>query len=494
MAAVIFRSYMSKQISRRTLARLLGGTATALSFSGGSATNAEAQVSSAAERGFPQGFLWGAATASYQVEGAVHEDGRGGSIWDTFAHTPGMTDRGDTGDVADDFFHRYKEDIALMKRMGLKTFRFSVAWSRVFPNGTGAQNPKGLDFYKRMVDALLEAGITPFCTLYHWDLPQALQDNGGWENRATAQAFADYAGYTAGKLCDKVQHFMTMNEMRTFVEQGYGLGVHAPGMRLDTKRLAQLTHHVVLGHGLAMQSIRAQVKPGTKVGIADNPLPTCPVIDTAEHVAAARRAFREENAMFLTVLMEGRYTDLYVKRLGASAPHYTPEEMTAIASPMDFLGINIYQPIWIRADQNEKGYAVVPDPSSYPHMLSPWLKLGPEAIYWGPKLATDLWKLREIYITENGASAADVVAPDGQIYDTDRVMFLRNYLTQLQRGVSEGVPVKGYFLWSLLDNYEWADGYEKRFGITYVDFATQKRTPKLSAEFYKQVIAANALR
>ena len=447
-----------------------------------------APTSSGTSLTFPEHFLWGSATASYQVEGAVHEDGRGTTIWDTFSHISGKTHNGDTGDVADDFYHLYSHDIQLMKEMGLKSFRFSVAWSRIFPNGTGAVNAKGLDFYQRLVDALLEAGIQPFCTLYHWDLPQTLQDKGGWESRDTVKAFADYAGYTAGKLSDKVTHFMTMNEMRSFVELGYKTGVHAPGLRLDAKRVAQLNHYVVLAHGMAVQSIRAQAKQGTKIGIADNIAATVPVYESREHVEAARKAIRELNASYLTVIEEGKYTELYLKRLGADAPQFTAEEMEIIRSPMDFVGLNVYTATYVRADDSEKGYDVVRQPSSFPHMASPWLTVGPEALYWGPKLVSEVWGVKDIFITENGASSDDVIAPDGHVYDTDRTMYLRNYLMQLQRAVREGVPVRGYFLWSLLDNYEWADGYEKRFGIVYVDFETQKRTPKLSAAFYKQLI------
>jgi beta-glucosidase len=442
---------------------------------------------------FPTDFLWGSATASYQVEGAAREAGRGPSIWDTFSHSRGKVHGGETGDVADDFFHRYRHDIGLMKNLGLKTFRLSVSWSRIFPTGGGAPNPQGMDFYRRLTEALLEAGIEPFVTLYHWDLPQALQDKGGWENRGTAQAFADYAGYTAGKLSDKVHHFMTMNEMRTFVEHGYGDGEHAPGLQVDAKRLAQLTHYVVLAHGLAVQAVRASTPQGTRVGIADNVQATTPVYDSKEHIEAARKALREQNAMFLTVIQEGRYTDLYLKRLGTNAPRFTAEEMNIIRSPMDFVGLNIYQPTYVRASHSEQGYEIVAPPSSYPHMYSSWLYIGPEGLYWAPKLVSELWGVKDIYITENGASSADQLAPDGAVYDTDRVMFLRNYLFQLQRAISEGVPVKGYFLWSLLDNFEWADGYEKRFGITYVDFATQKRTPKLSALFYKHLVETNQL-
>lgn len=486
---------MFSKFSRRTLARMLASVAVAsLPRTGleAESTSASSESNHATSRSFPNGFLWGAGTASYQVEGAVHEAGRGPSIWDTFSHTPGNTLNGDTGDVADDFFHRYKEDIQMMKDLGLKTFRFSIAWPRIFPKGRGVPNPHGLDFYNHMIDALLEAGIQPFCTLYHWDLPQALQDKGGWENRDTAKAFADYAGYAAGKLSDKVQHFMTMNELRTFVELGHARGTHAPGLKLDAARVAQLSHYAVLGHGLAVRAIRAQAANGTKVGIADNVIAATPVIESREHIEAARKAMREENAMYLTVVQEGRYTDQYLKRLGAGAPRFTPEEMEVIASPIDFTGINIYQPTYVRADDSEMGYAVVPPPASYPHMISPWLNIGPEAIYWGPKLVGELWNVKEMYVIENGASSADRLTPDGAVYDTDRVMFLRNYLTQLQRAVAEGVPVKGYFLWSILDNFEWADGYQNRFGIVYVDFATQKRTPKLSASFYQQVIQQNA--
>jgi len=481
--------------SRRTFAKALGLSSVGLSFPqiGDAAISTSQPESASSPKRFPDGFLWGSATAAYQVEGAAREQGRGVSIWDTFAHTSGKTDHGDTGDVADDFFHRYRDDIQLMRELGLTCFRFSVAWPRIFPNGTGAPNPQGFAFYDRLADALLEAGIQPFCTLYHWDLPQTLQDRGGWENRDTAKAFADYAGYAAGKLSDRVKYFMTMNEMRTFVEQGNQLGVHAPGLQLDEKRLAQLNHYVVLGHGLAVQSIRAQTKLGTKVGLAEVISATTPVIESAGEIAAARKAMREENASYLTVVLEGKYTDLYLQRLANNAPVFTTEEMAAVGSPLDFVGINVYQPTYVRADNSAKGYAVVQPSSSFPRMLSPWLYIGPEGIYWATKLVSDLWKVKEIYITENGASAADTLAADGQVYDTDRIMFLRNYLTQLHRAVRDGVPIKGYFLWSLLDNFEWAAGYASRFGITYVDFHTQKRTPKLSAAFYKQVVLSNTV-
>jgi beta-glucosidase len=479
---------LSLSFSRRTLARMVGASALTSSLP------AISQPGRAANpRSFPADFLWGSATAAYQVEGAVHQDGRGPSIWDTFAHSPGKTFEGDTGDIADDFFHRYPQDIAMMRSLGLKAFRFSISWSRVFPTGTGTPNPKGLDFYNRLVDALLAANIQPFCTLFHWDLPQPLGDRGGWQNRATSEAFAAYAGYVAKNLSDRVQHFMTLNEMTTFVEVGYRQGVHAPGLKLGPREVAQVAHNAVLAHGLGVQAIRANARHGTQVGLAESLTITCPVVEDDREIAAARLAIREENARYLTAVLEGRYTDRYLRRLGPDAPQFTDSDMRAIGSPLDFVGINCYVGEFCRADGSEQGYAMVPRPASYPHMPSPWLYITPEALYWAPKLVDEVWRPKNIYITENGCSSDDVLNPNGLVLDTDRVMFLRNYLSQLQRAVSEGAPVRGYFLWSLLDNFEWADGYSKRFGIVYVDFATQKRTPKLSADFYKNTIAKNTV-
>jgi len=486
---------VQNRFSRRTFARLFGSAALAPAALTNLTTPASAQTaqSASATRSFPQGFLWGSATASYQVEGAVNEDGRGPSIWDTFSRTPGKTNNGDTGDVADDHYHRYKEDIALMKDLGLKTYRFSVAWPRVYPQGTGTPNPKGLDFYNHMLDELLAAGIEPYCTLFHWDLPQALEDKGGWQSRDTSEAFANYAGYVAQHLSDRVKHFMTMNEMSSFVDIGYRDGRHAPGLKLPPAGVNQVRHHAVLAHGLGVQAIRAHAKSGTKVGLAENSTACVPVIETPEHIAAAAKAYRESNAGYLTVVMEGKYTDAYLAHHGAAAPKFTAADMKAIGSPVDFVGLNVYTPSYVRADSSPAGFAMVHAPASYPHMMSKWLHVGPEAIYWSPRLAAQLWNLKEIYITENGASSEDVLTPEGHVFDSDRVMYLRNYLTQLHRAVSENVPVRGYFCWSLMDNYEWADGYAYRFGIHYVDFKTQKRTPKMSAHFYREVIARNGL-
>jgi beta-glucosidase len=476
--------------SRRSLLRLVG---TLLPAASPTISRALGPLNgSDGIRQFPSGFLWGTATAAYQVEGAVDQDGRGRSNWDTFSHAPGNTYNGDTGANADDHYHRFKEDIQLMKAIGLKAYRFSVAWPRVFPQGTGSVNSQGLDFYNRLVDELLLAGIEPFCTLFHWDLPQALEDKGGWQSRDTARGFADYAGYVAGKLSDRVKYFITMNEISQFID-GYKSSRHPPGIHLDEAHFAQVTHHAVLGHGLAVQAIRSLASPQTQIGLAENVVAVTPVVETPTHIGAARHAMREENARIMTVIQEGRYTDTYLRRLGSAAPKFTTEEMQTIGSRLDFMGLNIYAPSYVRASDSPKGYEMLPLPPSYPHMLSPWLNVGPEALYWVPKLANDLWQPRTIYITENGASSADALTVAGEVLDIDRVMFLRNYLMHLQRAVTTGVPVCGYFLWSLLDNYEWADGYGKRFGIYYVDFVTQKRTPKLSAEFYRGVIARNGI-
>jgi len=482
---------MSAPLTRRQLGKLALATVAAGSLPAAALNAQPHRPKSAAPESFPEGFLWGTATAAYQVEGAAKLDGRGTSIWDVFSHTAGNVANGDTGDVADDQFHLYKQDVELLKEMGVKTFRFSVAWPRVFPQGSGTANPLGLDYYNRLVDSLLQAGIQPYCTLYHWDLPQALQLEGGWQNAATAHHFGDYAAYVSARLSDRVKNFMTMNEIRTFTEVGYQAGRHAPGLKLNAQDMAQVKHHALLAHGLGVQAIRANAHPGTLVGLAENPAAVTPVMDTPANLAAAEKAMREENAAYLTAILEGAYTDAYIEHLGAKQPKFTAAEMKTIASPLDFVGLNIYTPTYVLPDDGPRGYKIVSASSTFPRMLSPWLAIGPESMYWTPKLVDRIWKVKALYITENGASANDTPTPSGQVMDIDRVMYLKNYLGQLQRAVAEGVPVKGYFVWSLLDNYEWADGYAKRFGLVYVDFATQKRTPKLSAGFYSNVIRNN---
>ncbi|KQS53920.1 beta-glucosidase [Brevundimonas sp. Leaf363] len=462
----------------------LGGGAAA---AGGAASSAFAAPM---DLSFPADFQWGCATAAYQIEGGVNEDGRGQTNWDVFSHTPGKVAGGDTGDVACDSYHRYATDIGLLKNMGVKTYRMSLAWARIFPDGRGQPNQKGLDYYNRVVDGLLEAGITPYITMFHWDLPTALP--GGWQNRDTARAFADYAGFTAGKLGDRVKHFITTNEIRCFTDLGHQVGIHAPGLKLDPAGVNQVRHHGTLAHGLGVQAIRAATGPGTIVGVAENPNIFAPTIETPENIEAAKKAYRHDNAPFLTAIMEGKYVDTYLEDAGAAAPKVEPGDMEAIASPLDFVALNIYTCGYVEADDSARGYKVLPRPTSAPRMASPWLYMTPEAGYWGVRLTSDLWSPKEIYISENGCSADDA-AVDGYVADTDRVTYLRNYLSEFHRATVEGYPLKGYFLWSLMDNFEWADGYGKRFGVHYVDFATQQRTPKLSALWYKRLIERNHL-
>ena len=442
---------------------------------------------------YPKGFLWGCATASYQIEGGAKADGRGPSIWDTFSHTPGKTYHGDTGDVADDSYHLYKEDVQLLKNLGVSTYRMSISWSRVFPSGKGEVNQKGLDYYDRVVDELLANNITPYITMFHWDLPQGLP--GGWQSRDTSKAFADYCAYVTKRLGDKVKHWMTTNEFICFTDLGYKSGQFAPGLKLPDAQVNQIRHHGILAHGLGVQAIRANTPSGTQVGLAENAVVYVPVMETDAHIEAARKATRDKNAPFLTTVLEGKYPESYLSQEEANAPKFEEADMKAIGSPVDFVGLNIYNPLFARADGSAKGWVEEPMPSSYPHMFSPWLQLGPECIYWGVRNVCDIWKDRvpAIYITENGTSSDDVLTPAGRVEDVDRVMYLRNHLANLHRAVSEGYPVKGYFLWSLMDNFEWADGYNKRFGIHYVDFKTLKRRPKLSAEWYKQTMATNAV-
>jgi beta-glucosidase len=488
---------MLGKFSRRHFAKLAGFSA--LGMAGTPAKSADGEAKQAPGRhapaSFPDGFLWGTATSAYQIEGAVDEDGRGRSIWDTFAHTPGKIGDHSNADRANDHYHRYKEDVGLIRELGVKAYRFSIAWPRVFPEGTGAPNPKGLDFYDRLLDELLTNGIEPFATLYHWDLPQPLQDKvGGWQSSETSRAFADYAGYVAERLSDRVKSIFTLNETGRFVNFGYGWGIDAPGLKLPQAELNQVRHHVALAHGLAVQAIRARGRAGTKVGPAENVAACLPAIDTPANIHAAEIATRELNAGFLNVILEGKYTDGFLEYTGVNAPKYTDDELKIISSPIDFVGLNIYAPqYYVVATDRAPGFAVLPFPASFPHMNSDWLRIGPETIYWVPRLAAKIWNIDTIYITENGTSAADEPAADGNVYDTDRIMYLRNYLTQLQRATSEGVPVRGYFLWSLMDNFEWIFGFEKRFGLYHVDFDTQLRTPKLSVSFYRNVIAQNAV-
>jgi beta-glucosidase len=502
---------MSTNFTRRHVAKAAGAAALGITagapLAGFAQTPAERlpQPVQGAAAAFPDGFAWGVATSAYQIEGAVKEDGRGASIWDTYAHTPGKISNGDNADVANDHYHRYRDDVRLMQDIGVKSYRFSIAWPRIFPDGTGQPNAKGLDFYRDLLEALLAAGIEPFPTLYHWDLPQALQDKGGWQSRDTAKAFADYAGYVAGQLSDRVKRFFTINEFFSFVDIGHrgvetmvdGKQVRiefAPGLRLSNARLNQVRHNAVLGQGLAVQAIRANAKAETKCGPADNLSTAVPAIETPENIKAAEIATREMNAGYLTVILEGKYTDAYLAAAGNDAPKFTGEDLKIISSPVDFVGINVYRPAaYVVASEQAGGFRPISFNKSHPRMRSLWHLLGPEVMYWAPRQMQSLWNAKEIYITENGCAASDELSADGIVDDSDRVMFLRNHLAHLHRATAEGVPVKGYFHWSLMDNFEWSDGFTNRFGLVYVDYRTQKRTPKLSAAYFREAIARNAV-
>ncbi|MGD0737866.1 MAG: GH1 family beta-glucosidase [Terracidiphilus sp.] len=479
-----------KKLTRRQFGTGVAATTAAALASASLPRFAHSQAHSTAHS-FPEGFLWGCATAAYQIEGGAAEDGRGPSVWDVFSHKPGITVNGDTGDVADDSYHLYKEDVRLLKNLGVATYRMSISWSRIFPQGTGQPNPKGLDYYNRVVDELLANKITPYITLFHWDLPAALP--GGWQSRDTSKAFAEYAAYVTKHLGGKVHHWMTTNEFSCFTDLGYQTGRFAPGLKLPPAQVNQVRHHAILAHGLGVQAIRANTPSGTKVGLAENTPVFVPVIESPEHIEAARNATQNHAAPFLAPLMEGKYSAAYLEREGANAPKVEPGDMEAIGSKLDFVGLNIYTADYVQADASSKGYAIVPRPTSYPHMGAAWINVVPECTYWSIRNVTDLWHPKAIFITENGCASDDVPNAAGEIEDTDRVMYLRNHIANVHRAVSEDYPIKGYFLWSLLDNFEWCDGYSKRFGIHYVDFKTEKRTPKLSAKWYRQVIARNAV-
>lgn len=430
---------------------------------------------------FPDGFLWGAATAAFQIEGATQEDGRGESIWDRFCTSPGKVAFGDTGEVACDHYHRVGEDTALMRELGLQAYRFSVAWPRILPNGTGPANTAGLDFYDRLVDELLASGIRPFLTLYHWDLPQALQERGGWGRRDIVGEFADYAAVVARRLGDRVQDWATLNEPWVSVFMGHRSGEHAPGLR-DEKLALQVAHHHLLAHGAAVDALRASV-PGARVGIVLNLWPHEPYHDTAEERAAAEAGWQRDAAWFLDPLFRGTYPAEAWDAYGSLRPSVCAGDMAQIARELDFWGVNYYQRAVIGvagrvpgSEYTDQGWEV--HPASLEQMLV--------------RLARE-YRTPPVYITENGAAYRDTVGADGRISDPRRTAYIESHLAAVRRAIAQGADVRGYFVWSLLDNFEWAYGYADRFGIVHVDFATQKRTIKDSGRWYARTIAANAL-
>jgi beta-glucosidase len=452
---------------------------------------------------FPEGFTWGAATAAYQIEGAVRADGRGPSVWDTFSHTPGKVRGGDTGDIACDSYHRYREDVALMASLGLGAYRFSVSWPRVQPDGRGPVNQRGLDHYRALIDELSGHGIAAAVTLYHWDLPQALQDEGGWAARDTAQRFAEYAAIVAEALGDRVTRWITLNEPQVVASHGYRTGTHAPGVR-DAAAAAATTHHLLLGHGLAAQALRAAVS--APVGVTLDLHPVQVLGERGSDGLEQARAISDAslNGLFLEPLLHGSYPAHARPGLLPPGTLVAAGDMDTISQPLDFLGVNYYSCVYLRAGdpadlrRNEEpsrfGMPGVVEyrPGHLDRTPMGWL-VDPEGLYDVlMRLSKDAPGL-PLFVTENGCAAEDYVGPDGTVNDVERVSFLHRHLDAAGRAIRDGANLAGYFVWSLLDNFEWACGYQKRFGIVFVDFGTQRRVPKASARFYAGVARANAV-
>ncbi|MEV7129920.1 GH1 family beta-glucosidase [Streptomyces sp. NPDC093260] len=436
----------------------------------------------------PHDFLWGTATSAYQIEGAATEDGRGPSIWDTFSHTPGNIDNDDHGDIACDHYHRWRGDIALMRQLGLNAYRLSIAWPRVVPDGDGPVNAKGLAFYDRLIDGLLEAGITPSVTLYHWDLPQALQDRGGWPERDTAEHFADYASVVADRLGDRVTHWTTLNEPSCSAWIGHLEGRMAPGLT-DLTAAVRASYHLLLGHGLATRAIRAAA-PNARIGIVNNLSTVFPATDRPEDVAAAHRHDGHVNRWWLDPV-HGRGFPADMREVyGVELPEQHGDTET-IATPLDWLGLNYYFPAHIADDPTGPAPHVrsVRRPD-VPRTGMDW-EIDPSGVETLLLRLTDEYRARRLYVTENGSAFPDVVRPDGTIDDSERQDYLVRHLAACASATRQGAPLAGYFAWSLLDNFEWAYGYDKRFGLVHVDYATQKRTVKGSGHRYAGIVRAH---
>jgi beta-glucosidase len=450
---------------------------------------------------FPEGFLWGAATAAYQIEGAPEVDGKGPSIWDTFSHTPGKVFHGENGDVATDSYHRYPADIELLKRLGVGAYRFSLSWPRIQADGRGAANVKGLDYYNRVIDALLEADIEPAVTLYHWDLPQALQDAGGWANRDVAAVFAEYAGIAAEAFGDRVRRWITLNEPWVSSNIGYRYGRHAPGLE-DGALAVAANHHLLLAHGQAVAALRSAA-PGADVGITLNLAVVRPVTPDAEDIAAEFEA--AHNGVYLGPLFSGGYPERLTAQWSPARVDglVRDGDLATIAAPLDFLGVNFYFPQYVkllapdgelrRGESLASPGVVFVEPDGLPVTAMDWL-VEPGSLHeLLTRVVAPASGSLPVYITENGSAWHDNVTHDGRIEDYERESYLRGHLAAAHAAIADGVNLRGYFAWSLLDNFEWAEGYAKRFGLVYVDFATQQRTLKRSGELYAAVTRANAL-
>ncbi|WP_069999507.1 GH1 family beta-glucosidase [Cellulosilyticum sp. I15G10I2] len=444
---------------------------------------------------FPQDFIWGAATASYQIEGAAYEDGKGLSVWDVFCKEPGRVFQGHSGDVACDHYHRMKEDVKLMADMGLKAYRFSISWPRVIPNGVGEVNEKGLQFYSDLVDELIKYNITPYATLFHWDYPYELQKRGGWLNPDSPKWFEAYTKVVADKLGDRLKNYFTFNEPQCFIGISMVQTIHAPGIKYPTKDALQMAHNVLLAHGRAVKVLRETIKD-CKIGYAPTGSSFYPATEKPEDIEAARQAnFNVEidNWAFgigwwSDPVMLGTYPKEAVEKFGELMPEIGPQDMTLISQPLDFYGQNIYHSIPAASD-GAGGFKKLDPPAGHPRTAIGW-PITPESFYWLLKFLYERYKT-PIVITENGMSAHDTISLDGKVHDPNRIDYLNRYLLELKKAIDDGIDVKGYFQWSLMDNFEWANGYNDRFGLVYVNFQTQERILKDSALWYKEVIRTN---
>lgn len=432
----------------------------------------------------PSGFVWGVSTSSYQIEGAAREDGRGASIWDTFSHNGKVTNN-DNGDIACDHYHRYGEDVALMRELRIDAYRFSVAWPRVLPQGRGTANEAGLLFYDRLIDTLLAAGIEPWLCLYHWDLPQALEDLGGWTARASADWFADYASLVARRYGDRVKRIATFNEPSVFSLLGFAFGSHAPGLT-NREALLKVIHNVNRAHGRAVEVIRATVA-GASIGAVHNVQPCVPASDSAADREAALIFGQYWNNAFPDPQIDGRYPPLLAD---AIAPLISDDDMTVIKQRVDWFGLNHYSPIYVKADAGSViGCGFGPAPASVPRTAIGW-PIEPQAFRDTLLMLTRTYRL-PIYVLENGTANNDIIRDNGEVDDTPRIDYLEAYVAAMREAIAAGADVRGYFVWSLLDNFEWNAGYSQRFGLVYVDYATLQRTPKTSARWYADTIRAS---
>jgi len=448
--------------------------------------------------GFKKDFVWGVATSSYQIEGAWNVDGRGESVWDAFTHQPGHIYGNDTGDIACDHYHLFREDVDLMASLGVKNYRFSLAWPRILPEGRGKASEAGLDFYDRLVDALLEKGIRPFVTLFHWDYPVALERLGGWYNPESSDWFAEYARLCIERLGDRAKDIITLNEPQCFLGLGYRVGQDAPGIINPIDRFVEMSHNVMLAHGKAVQAMRAQ-RSDLRIGYAPCGDPVFPATESEQDVAAARKAYMSlgwrgdaffwSPVWFSDPVILGRYPEEGMEDKEMYLPKGWQDDLKTICQPLDFYCQNIYQGVCVRATDNDNGFETVPRPVGLGKSAMGW-PVTPEALYWGPRFLCERYKL-PFYISENGMSGMDWVHLDGSVHDPYRIDYTRRYLRAYRRCAEEGYPIEGYFHWSFLDNFEWTRGYNDRFGLVYVDYATQKRIPKDSALWYKQVMETN---